>query len=256
MTTNDIFDPKRFATFLQRYLYFNLKGILIAFAAICGVLIFFSVVSALFGGGGINQSMFVNTSCFALFMGGIIVTSMCFAELHKPEKSILFLTLPASRFEKVLAAWVSTTLLFIVATICFFHVAYFIASGLAFILVSAPFEAINLFDDGLWTALGAYWIAQPIFFLGAIYFKGFNFIKTLLTLFVIQFVIGLLVPFFGFIAFGDLFFGNGLNNFNWESGMSNLMSESLLSVLKFTGTVLFPLFLLIVSYVRFNEREA
>lgn len=255
MIHNDIFDFKRFLLFLQRYLVLNSKSILLALAAISGTLIITSVLTSI-GGNGIRQSSFENTSYFSLFLMGLVFASMCFSELHRPEKSIQFLTLPASRFEKVLAAWLSTTVIFIVTAMAFFYVAYFIASGLAFVLTNSSFVAINLFNDGFWKTVGAYWIVHSVFFLGAVYFRGYNFVKTVLSVFVIQFVLGLLMAIFGFIVFKDVIFGSCLSNFKWDQNQSEFFTDIALPALKITGSVILPIFLLIVSYIRFNEREA
>lgn len=253
MVQNNIFSLQRFQYVFRRFLVLNYKNMLIAFSAISGLLIFIAVLTSI-GPRPVDQKSFIILSYIALFLGGFIVTSTAFSEMHKPEKSTHYLTLPASAFEKVFTSWLSTTVIFILFAISFFYAAWYVASTLAFFLTSTPFTAINFFDAKLWLMIGIYFAAQPIFFLGAIYFKGHNFLKTLLALFVISFAHSVFQTLFGMIVFGEMVFNNSFDGANWTGGEGFFLD--LLHVLKIVGLYIIPPFLLIVSYIRFNEREA
>ncbi len=252
MIQNDTFSLRRFQLFFQRYLFLNYKGVLIAFAAISGLLIFISVLTSI-GHRGINQEAFIALSYVSFFLGGAIITSACFNEMHRPEKSIQFLTLPASQPEKFFAAYLSTTVLYILVAISFYYVAYYVASGLALMLTNTPLKPVNYFDASLAKIIGIYFIVHSVFFLGAIYFKGYNFLKTLLALFVVQFTANLLIWLFGIIVFGDVIF-EGFNKANFSG--EEYFTDTLLPTLKIIGFYILPIFFLVVSYIRYNEREA
>ena len=128
------------------------------------------------------------------------------------------------------------------------------ASFLAYVLTNTPFETINFFDANLWKIIGIYFAAQPVFFLGAIYFKGYNFLKTLLALFVLSFIHSFFQTIFSLVFFGEMTFNNSFVEANWSGSEEFFLS--ILHILKVVGFYILPPFLLIVSYIRFNEREA
>lgn len=226
---------------------------LIAFSAISGLLIFIAVLTSI-GPRTIHQEAFIALSYVALFLGGFVITSTAFSEMHKPEKSAHYITLPASGLEKVFSSWLSTSVIFVLFAVSFFYVTWYVASLLAFSLTNTPFTSINFFDANLWKIIGIYFAVQPVFFLGAIYFKGYNFLKTLLALFVISIVHSIFQTLFGLVFFGELVFNNSIENANWTGGEEFFLN--LLDIIKVFGLYILPPFLLIVSYIRFNEREA
>jgi hypothetical protein len=225
---------------------------LIAFSAISGVLIFIGVLTSI-GARPVNQQSFIVLSYISLFLGGFIITSTAFSELHKPEKSSHYITLPASGFEKVFTSWLSTSVIFVLVAVSFFYAAWYVTSVLAFFLTNTPMATINFIDAELWKIIGIYFAVQPVFFLGAIYFKGYNFLKTLLALFVISFAHSIFQTLFSLIVFGEMVFNNSFDNANWNGSGGFFLD--LLGVLKIFGLYILPPFLLIVSYIRFNERE-
>jgi hypothetical protein len=252
MVHNDIFSLQRFQYVFRRFLFLNYKGMLIAFSAISGVLIFIGVLTSI-GSSDIDKESFIILSYIALFIGGFIITSTAFSEMHKPEKSVHFITLPASALEKMFSAYLSTTIIFLFIATAFFYASWYIASVLAFLLTKTPFEPINLINAGFWRVIGIYLAAQPVFFLGALYFKGHNFLKTLLALAVISFVNSIFQALMSLLIFGNLIFNNGFQGSNWIG--SEDFFPNLFNIIKIVGLYIMPPFLLIVSYIRFNERE-
>jgi len=253
MTQNNIFNLQRFQLFFRRHLFLNYKGLLTAFAAISGVLIVIAILTSI-GSSIIDQKSFVVLSYVSIFLGGAIITSQSFSEMHKPEKSIHYISLPASGFEKVLSTWLHTTVIFLFIALGFFYTSWYIASSLAFVLTNTNFVALNLFDAGLWKILGIYFVVQPVFFLGAIYFKGYNFLKTLLALFVIMVFQSMFQSLVSLLVFKQVLF----NSPNWDGTSwtgTDFMENTLLPIIKVIGFYVLPAFLLVVSYIRFNERE-
>ncbi|MBN1181744.1 MAG: hypothetical protein JXB49_05605 [Bacteroidales bacterium] len=249
MTHNDIFDLNRFQLFFRRHLFLNYKGMLTAFSAISGALIVIAVLTSI-GSGILDQESFIVISYVSLFLGGAIITSVSFSEMHKPEKSIQYLSLPASAFEKIFSTWLTTTVIFLFVAVAFFYAAWYVASTLAFFLTDSSFVAINFFNAALWKIIGIYFVVQPVFFLGAIYFKGYNFLKTLLALFVISVFQSMFQTLMGLFIFGSPKF---FESSSWD-GLGYL-EDTLLPIIKIFGFYVLPTFLLIVSYIRFKERE-
>jgi hypothetical protein len=252
MTQNNIFDLQRFQSFFKRLLFLNYKGLLTAFAAISGVLITIGVLTSI-GSQVINQESFIVLSYISIFLGGTIITSLSFSELHKPEKSIHFLSLPASTFEKVLSTWLYTSIIYLFVAVSFFYAAWYVASALAFVLTKSSFVALNLFNAGLWKILGLYLVVQPLFFLGAVYFKGANFFKTLLALFLFVIFVSLFQTMVSLLVFRQAIF----NSQNWPQTWNGdeFLKETFVPTIKVIGFYVTPVFLLVVSFFRFNERE-
>ncbi|MBN2485429.1 MAG: hypothetical protein JXB34_05620 [Bacteroidales bacterium] len=253
MEQNNIFNLKRFQFFFKRHLLLNYKALLTAFAAISGALIVIAVLTSI-GSKAIHKESFVVLSYVALFLGGAIITSLSFSELHKPEKSIHYLTLPASGFEKVLSTWLHTSVIFLIVSVGFFYLSWYLASGLAFVITGSPLATLNLFSAGLWKIIGVYFIVHPYFFLGAVYFKGYNFLKTLLALFLLAVFQSMVQSVLSLILFGQQFF-NSMNAMGPSFTGTDFLENTLLPILKILGFYIIPVFLLIVSYIRFNERE-
>lgn len=247
------FNLHRFRMFLIRQLFLNYKGLLIAFASISGGLILIAVLTSI-GSSLIDKQSFIVLSYISIFLGGAIITSQSFSEMHKPEKSIHYISLPVSGFEKVLSTWLYSSVIFVIIAIGFFYTAWYLASLLAFILTNTDFAALNLFKAGLWKIIGLYFVVQPVFFLGAIYFKGNNFLKTLLALFVIVVAHSLFQSLVGLIVFGS-FFTNSQSLYQTTWSGTDFMENTLLPIVKVLGFYVLPVFFLVVSFFRFNERE-
>ena len=104
---NSILSTRRFGHILLRELAGSYRGLLIAMAAIGGVLIIISALMAMGhaagaapgGVSGFLLGYFRNM----LFLGGFILTSMAFREVRQNGGGSFYFTLPGSLFEKLLA---------------------------------------------------------------------------------------------------------------------------------------------------------
>ena len=159
-----------------------------------------------------------------LYIGGLWITGLSFSEVHNPQKSYSFLTLPASPLEKVLNRWLITAVFYPVLVLGIYLLLYIFKHGLAL--------SIPLYHIANW--IKVYWIFQSIFFLGAIYFKSHPMIKTLASILIF-----------------NLIFINYLVALSWIFNTGYYILYFKFGFLWF----LIPIYFWIVSYIRFTESE-
>src|ERR1039458_4072484 len=92
------FNPTRLLNFIRRQAVLNFSSLMIASGAVFGVLLVISLLVGYFGPGNIPN--LVNVYLVAFFLCGLVFTGKIFAELHIPQKSYAWLTLPVSTAEK------------------------------------------------------------------------------------------------------------------------------------------------------------
>jgi hypothetical protein len=152
-----------------------------------------------------------------LMLAGTIFTSSVFADLGDRRKAIVWLTLPASHFEKYLVAWIYSFLILIVAYTLIFYLAIFTAIQIQH-AHGRPQVILNVFDNQILQMYLVYAFLHAISFFGAVYFEKLHFIKTAFTFFIILAVLILInngflsvllgrtidssLP-FGYMRFGD-----------------------------------------------------
>ncbi len=136
-----------------------------------------------------------------LTLAGIITSvtmmlkaSAAFPELKHKAGATALLSLPASPLEKVLSRYLlySIGLLLLSAVICAACI------GILMIFVINPSTATWMKSERWWNIILSLLFFQGFYFAGAAYFKKNNFLKTSVTLFLINFVIGGAFSYFKF----------------------------------------------------------
>lgn len=251
---NNIFSTKRLFLLLKRQVLGNLNGLLIAFAAIAGALL---VVSLLAGYSnpasirGLSPLYYV-----MLYVGGYVFTSNIFAELHNPQRSIPYLTLPVSNLERLANAWLLTAVMYPIFALIGIGLIIFLGHIILGIpLVSGAFSAV-LSAKALNIVL-IYVITQSLFLFGAVYFRKHNFLKTLLGLFVLQNVLGLFLVIMGYLLFGTLNFDSNqwLQESSFSEGIEVFITKTLPEILKFAFYYLMVPFFLLLTWFSIKERQ-
>ncbi len=203
MKENTLFSPRRFALLLRREVIQNYKPFLIMTGALLGGLLFLLLVSFTAEGEEALKGLF---PAF-LWVGGLIYTSLVFKEAHSARQIHSWLMTPASRLEKYLLKLFRSTLGYFGVLV----ILMFTASVLNVLIYSLKFTdwvapavspvVFNPFRSWVWINLGHYLIIQSVFFLGAIWFKKYNFIKTVLTLYILLIVFAVLTVGASYLAF-------------------------------------------------------
>lgn len=244
MNSNN-FNINRLSNFIQRQIALNTPPMLIAAGAVSGTLLIVSLLVAYYNGHELENLKGFYLTVF--FVGGYIFTSNIFSELHTPQKSYFYLTLPVSTLEKTIGSWLLSSVAYTIVFQLVTGIIYMItrlAAG------QGP-TLTEFFNRDYFLAVGVYFVTQTIFFLGASYFRKYNFLKTLLALFLIQVAIGLYAGGLGWL----LFRGEPMNNNSFTGEFEFAVEHIIPQVAKFLFWYVFAPFMLVVSYFSLKERE-
>lgn len=253
------FSVERLWLLIRRSVRLDLKLWATGFAAVTGVYFLISLMGMyiqaqtaadlppeFFG-----HSSAVNTGLFLYALGGYLMTSRIFQELHDPTRGYVLLTLPASVKEKFLSAWLVTAPLYTMVVMAVLFLMELVCSVIDIRLFGAGFGWFNPFDSDVLMKIIAYFGLHSIFLLGGVFFRKNNFIKTILTLVVVQIVLTMV---FGLILYllWTIVPGFPENAFDREA-IIELAPQ--VNVIKAAGWIMVMLILLPVGYYRFKHRQ-
>lgn len=256
MKTNQSFNFNRLYLLMRRQILSNANGWLIAFGAVAGSLLVISLLvalsrpSELTGLDGLYLSV--------MFIGGYVFTSNIFAELHQPQRSYQYLTLPVSLTERLTGAWLITAVFFPIIALLGMALIVIIANLIASLTFNiTPFQQV--FSEGNFTAMKTYFVTQSAFLLGAAYFRKNNFLKTLLALFVVVVIFQLIIALAGWAMFSSLTEGPGMQ-FQFGPGavsteMESLFLKQIPKIVSFVFWYLTVPFFLITTWFSLKERQ-
>ncbi len=229
----------------------NLKTWLIGFGAISGILIVSTLLQS-YATGFFNVGSLSSTGISFIFIAGYLVTSMAYNEIHTPARGQFYLILPANTFEKLLSNWLLTSVIYILVAQVLLSLVLIISGLLSALIFSTQIEFYNPFTEAGFKNMGIYVVTQSIFFLGALYFRKNNMLKTLLSLFVIIVVISTVSGLFGWIILGEF---NQINEENLPPQRLELFTDTIPQIARVLFWGLTAPFFLIVSYFKLKERE-
>lgn len=200
-----------------------------------------------------------------LMIGGIIVTSLAFIDLHLPEKSQAYLMLPVSAADRVIERVLTTNLFFVLAVSLAYGLFSLVAAGLGELLIGRSFGLyLPVSGEGL-EAIKGYALLHAIFLFGAVYFRRKNLLKTLLSLAVLGMAFAFFSAFLAWIAFGDyrdmaaagLFSGMAIDDGLVASQMMRFadLARTLSRILRFFFTYALTPILWVLTWLRLRETE-
>jgi magnesium-transporting ATPase (P-type) len=194
------FSFKRLTLLLRRDFSIGYKSVLIAMAAVGGFVILVSVLSTLGRElGPIHEQMYVPL----LFLGGYIVTSLIFKELHLNGQSVFYLTLPGSSLEKYLSKLLVTTVGYAFGSLFFYTAVSSAVEGINRLIFGYGHPFFNPFERSTMIFIAVYLVTQAVFLVGSVYFRKLAFIKTNLYLWLFGIVVAILVGVIGWLIFRD-----------------------------------------------------
>ena len=205
MDLKNYFDLSRFWLLVKMELFKSKKGLLMLLVISFGLLFF---VSLLFDCAVEKRKIFdahAENYAFHLIIGGFILSSLAFNDLSDTLKRYHYLTLPASPFEKFICMWLLTS----VGWIALFTITYTLytlfANAIGSLLFShMTFQPFDPLGNYSLNSMKTYFVLQGVFLVGAAYFKGYVFPKTLLAL-ILFFTAGGVLAYF---IMGDEFFNH------------------------------------------------
>jgi hypothetical protein len=200
---NQFFSFKRFSLLVAKHWADNRKRYVLSIIAFVGLLITWFVFTMLVDSDTpMGKGLQLLTFFFSLFAAGSFYASQYFRDLGSRSRGINFLLVPASAFEKILCSLLYTVVLFFVVFVAAFYVADILMVTIAksFFATAAPdrergllnvFKAVNLpFDtNSTINVLLLFFAVQSAFLLGSVYFEKYSFIKTIISGFVVFFII-------------------------------------------------------------------
>ncbi len=254
MNKQSMFNIKRSMFLLYRQLCFSTNGLLIGFGAVSGVLVFILSMTLLFGHRGLDNNVYFGTIIPTFFIMGYVFTSNIFSELRTPQRGYLFLMLPASILEKLLVPWLISSVLFVLASVAMIFLINILLLVISLIFLGNPVTIFNPCALPVLKMYAIYLVTQPIFVLGSVYFRRYNFLKTVLSLFVFILILGIYVT-----LAGKLIINHNFQGIHFEDGVPQHLEHFFTSVFFPAVKILFwgciAPFFLIVSYFRLKERE-
>ncbi len=251
------FNGGRFWHLIKNDLLTNYRTLMIAVGAALGLFLFANIISMISVDRVLVLTVFYP---LILFIGGFIVTSQAFSDLHHPQRSYVYLTLPASNLEKFFSKLVLTTVGFVVFTLILYFLFSVFMSLVNLMLFGQSYPLFNPFGQTVWITIGIYAITQSLFLTGAVFFKRNALIKTLFTLFILQLVLSIFVAIVGRILFWDLFHGFEFSinviepSFDIQEKWENFLF-GFVDLMKFLFFWVLAPFLWFVTYTRLKETE-
>ena len=253
MESNSFFDLNRLKNLLIRQISVNYRTWLIATGAITGFVMFVGTLNLIFDVENLDAESIFGFVLPVFFIGGFIFTSMIFSELHSPHRGYLYLMLPASALEKLVSAWLVTSVLYVLFASCIIWLINLYFIFIAEVFTTKYVELVNLFSFDILKIFGIYMVFQSIFFLGAVYFRKINFLKTILSGFVFVVIITVYSGLLSKLLFGSASFDNKTA---LDISSMNYTAEHVLKPLaEYLFWFALAPFFLIVSYFRLKERQ-
>lgn len=173
MNQNTVLDISRLKQLLINDIRVNKKSMLITAATILVYWILLTIP------GGPSWVLYNNA---VLFLGGFILTSQCFNELHNTELAYHYLTLPCTNFERFLSKWLLTSVGYAIGIMVLFYLFSLFCMGYNLVLFQNLIGLPSIFEPAVWYKVGTYIVLQSIVLLGAVVFKRYSLLKTALTL--------------------------------------------------------------------------
>ena len=183
------FSMNRFGRLFKKHTNEHYRNYLMSLAVLVGVMILGGSFLVYMVDVQLDKNLQTFLFFTILLLAGTIFTSSVFADLGDRRKAIVWLTLPASHFEKYMVVWIYSFLIFIIAYTLIFYMAIFYAIQIQQVH-GHPQVVLNVFDKQILPMYMVYAFLHAIIFFGAVYFEKLHFIKTGFAFFMI---IGLLI---------------------------------------------------------------
>ena len=252
---------RRLALLLRRDFSAGYKSVIIAMAAVGGFVILVTIVTA-FGRqlGPIHNQMYYPL----LFLGGYIITSLVFKELHLDGQSVFYLTLPGSTLEKFLSKLLVTSVGYAYGSLFFYTAVSSAAEGINRLIFGYGHPFFNPFERATMIAVAVYLVTQAVFLVGSVYFRKLAFIKINLYIWLFGLVVVILVALTGWLIFRDYAIGNRIELEPYfqqlgESGemqrVLGPMAEKFAQVAKVLFWAVMAPVCWVISYLRLRETE-
>jgi hypothetical protein len=251
------FSIKRIVLLMQKSLFENAKYVLTGLTTVFGIFTVVLFFNALDNGEAWKNMQ--NFYVIGFIISGLIFSGMAFTNLRTKEKSMSYLSLPASLLEKLIAELLLTTIGFILMYTILFYVYNFIV-----LIIGTPFNLhaniLNIFTAEVFEGYLIYIILQSVLLAGAATFRKAPLFLTLFSLFVVGTALLIILVIIA-LSFKGYLENTGLENMNFNDQDFKLIGGDpgkhwLIQIPKFMFYyVTAPLFW-VVAYFKLKEKEA
>ena len=187
---NEYFSPGRFFLILKRDFFSNYRTILITIGAIAAFVILASTISAFNRSG---EEFHLILYFLLLFVGGFIISSRAFREMHNPQSSFTYITLPGSQLEKFTGKLILTSIGYVIGALIIYSAISAVSEIINQLLFGYTHAFLNPFTRVFIIGSAAFVVIQSLFLTGAVFFKKNSLIKTILMLAVLAIAILVIV---------------------------------------------------------------
>ncbi len=252
---------KRIALLMQKNIYENSTNFLRGFAIYFGILMVI-IMSTMYTDFIALQNIKVMYVAGFIILG-TVASGTAFSNLRTKEKSMSYLSLPATTFEKLLAEFIISTIVFFVVYAATFYIFNFLMILFGELVdVSFEIKIVNIFNEFILTLYWYFIIFQSVLFAGAATFMKRPLLRTGFTLFlagVIYLLYGITLVYFIKEYFTDSIPHAHINIFENVNTPYNKVELSYTTLLVKTARYLFdyalaPIFW-VVAYLKLKEKQ-
>ena len=254
---NEQFNWKRLGLLIRNDMVTDSRDYLLVFAVFTILFLLNSIPAAGFG----HQQMGFYYGMFGgfLLIGGSIVNSLAFSELNDKRKNEAWLLIPASALEKIITRYLNVTVIYIIQVLLFVTVTSLLIEGLNMLLFGRTNELFNPLSPMVGDALIGFFVMQPIFFLGGLWFKKLRWFKTVIAVFIINMLLSLLALVTFLLFFSGEFGGiaallrGEVHDVSWNLDFESF--ESIGAVIKYSWFVLTPIVCCCLAWLRVTDTQ-
>ena len=251
---DNLIQPKRFGRIVLNDFLANTRGLAIAAGATIGMLLVLNVASVASWDRWSFHSVFFP---LMLLIGGMVLTSLAFREMHNHERGYMYLTLPGSHLEKFTAKLILTTVGWSLGSLIVYWLFSVLAAGLTSLLFGMAHPIFDPFQESVWQFIRVYVVTQSVFLFGAVRFRRWQLLQTILALSVVGVAFSILTGLLGRLVFHDYFRGP-FWTIQWDNSMGEEVMRfygQVLRVLRFTFWWIMPVFFWAVGFMRLRDTE-
>ena len=117
-----------------------------------------------------------------LMLGGLVLTSMIFSDMHHPDECYFYLMQPISNFERFLSRYLISGPMFYLYFVVLYYLFEVIALFLSNYSIGGSAQFFEYGDSVIRETSRIYFAAHAVVLLGAIYFRSYSLVKIILTL--------------------------------------------------------------------------
>ncbi len=246
------FNAKKIGNLIYRNVVL-LKGGIITTLLVAGGLLLVGSLLSLRGDHVVKSSEFIGMFSLLFLLLGVLFTFAIFKEMHNKKVNHFYFLLPASSFERIIASWLLSNVIYIIVFTLFAFIIGQLAIIICSVFPSTDMHVLPIFSETYWQLIKFYFFVQPAFLLGAVTFAKNRIGKTLLVVLIIVFCIFMYNLILCFMFTGGAF--DVFTSDPFSTDAFSLAQEDLSGV----GALLFSIVLgpmmLLVAYFKITEKE-